>query len=279
MSQQALLNEMRQIKNFLKPDMSYIERFNLSKASVVSTFVSDALMVDGQEFNLYVISTDGNIDDISYQVTNQGGGKVNELEAAQFPYIPGPVAEIRFKNDVAQAGKFIQVTAYKISRLAPAMPPPSPPGTRSEIVDPHILIDGVEIPYSIAIATNPAFKTLSAAVTTTNTVDALDFPEGTAYSVPAGKKLIIPRIAILSTAALKGTGIVVGDDEQTNGTTLPTNNNQPVRQNFWVNATANQTFYPEAVLIEVAASLFPHIYAGTTSGTLTVSVLGVEVDA
>ena len=159
------------------------------------------------------------------------------------------------------------------------MVPPSPPGTQSEIADPHLLPDGIEIPYAIAILKNPAFKTFSAQVTTTNTVDGFDFPEGTAYSVPADKKLIIWRVAIFSSLAAKACGIVVGDDAQTNGTTVPTNNLQPVRQNQWIHATANQTFYPEAVLVEVAAGLFPHLYATVDNGTLGMLALGVEGDA
>ena len=74
-------------------------------------------------------------------------------------------------------------------------------------------------------------------------------------------------------------GIVVGTDEQTNGTTLPASNQQPVRQNFWIHGTENQTFYPDAVLVEVATGLFPHAFAGATSGTLAMVALGVEVDA
>jgi len=284
LSEQAILNELRAIKRSLEPELSYIERFNLSKAAVVSIF-DDTLLVDGQEYNLYVISTDGNIDDISYQVTNQGGGKVAEMEAAQFPYIPGPVKQIRFKNDVAEAGKSVQVTAYKISRLAPPMPPPSPPGTRSDIVDPHIFLAGsgrhVEIPYTVTLRKNASIPRVfsSGGISTTNQYDTFQLPVGTDYSVPVGKILIVFGGIAQTTAALKGLGIGFADDAVNNSATDGTNGVDIVSVGTWQSATADVTFELLNCYAEIAAGKFPRVGAESTSGTMLWAMYGVEVDA
>lgn len=266
-----------------KPEMSYIERFNLSKASVQATF-DDTLKIDGQEYNLYVISTDGEIDDISYQVTNQGGGKVAEMEAAQFPYIPGPVADIRFKNDFAEAGTSIQVTAYKISRLAPPMPPPSPPGTRSEIVDPHIRPGAnakIEIPFSVALRKGAGVTLVLTipGLTTTNEFDTMQSPIGTDHQVSVGKILIIFAGHAKTSTAAKGLGIGFADTAITNSATDGTNGVEITPASSYENAQADQTFDLINLYGEIPAGKFPRVHAESTSGTLVADFLGVEVDA
>jgi len=284
LSEQAILRELRSINESLKPDLSYIERFTLSKAAVQSIF-DDTLLVDGQEYNLYVISTDGNIDDISYQVTNQGGGKVDEMEAAQFPYIPGPVKQIRFKNDTAEAGTSIQVTAYKISRLAPAMPPPSPPGTRGDIVDPHIFASGtgrkIEIPYTVTLRKNASKPIVftSSGITTTNQFDTFNSPDGTDYSVPVGKILIVFSGHCKTSAAAKALGFGYADDAINNSATDGTNPVIIHSGATWENATADQTFELINCYGEIPAGKFPRVEAESTSGTMVWGFMGIEVDA
>jgi len=279
LSEQAILNELRAIKRSLQPENSYMERFNLTKAAVVSSF-DGTLRLDGQAFNLYVISTDGEIDDISYQIINVGGGKVDEMEAAQFPYIPGPVAEIQFKNDIAEAGKSIQITAYKISRLAPPMPPPSPPGTRGEIVDPFFGLGGPSTnkmlkPFNIAKETGVgSILNMGAAFTTTAEHDALQSPSGTDVQVSTGKKLIIFAGMCKTSAAAKALGLGYADDAVDNSATPGTNEVVLINPNAWENATPDETFELIDCYVEIPAAKFPHALAESTSGTLAAHFLG-----
>jgi len=283
MSQQAILNELRAINRSLKPENSYMERFNLTKASVVSSF-DGTLRLDGQAFNLYVISTDGTIKDISYQIINVGGGKVEEMEAVQFPYIPGPVAEIQFKNDVAEAGKNIQITAYRISRLAPPMPPPSPPGTTgSDLVDPEVLLaEFAKLPYVIAKATNPVFVTLNVAITGANTFMTFESPVGTDYDVPASKKLRVYKVIWQGAVVATYLSLGYGDDGVADGTSAPTNIVRQIGSGNSGSALAvfviNQP-EKESISLDIPAGKFPVANKNNTNGIFSATLFGVEVDA
>jgi len=282
MSMSSVLKELKEIKNQLKPEATFIERFTRTKASVQATF-DGTLKVDGQGFNLYVISTDGEIADVSYQVKNIGGAKVDEMEAEQFAYIPGPVESIDFKNDIAETGKSIFVTAYKISRLAPPMMPPSPPGTRSKIIDPEITIGqayGIKIPYAVAIRTGGSVpKVLDGVMTGTNEHDTFQSPAGTDYSVPSGKIGIIFHGTCLTSAAAKGAGLEYADDAVDNSATGGTNAVIISQGTTWEFATANQTFVMDGYYGEIPAGKFPALLSQSTSGTMTVNAILVEVDA
>jgi len=285
MSMQQVVNELREIKDQLKPEPTYIERFTRSKATVQSTF-DGTLKVDGQGFNLYIISTDGNIADISYQVRNVGGEKVDEMEAQQFAYIPGPVETIDFKNDVAEAGKSIFITAYKISRLAPPMPPPSAPGTPSELVDPHLGLGGtgvrkIELPFDVSKFTGVSdLFTFTFDLTDTKQYSQLEKPKGTLdFAVTTAKRLILFYIHILTATATKGCGLAYGDDAVDNSATGPTNTVDLTQGSNWHNATAEETFEGMGCFVFVPAGKVPHISAESTSGNLSGQVLGVEVDA
>ena len=281
----AILNELRGINEKLKSENSYIERFKLSKASVVSAFGA-TLRIDGQEFNLYVISTDGDIADISYQVVNKGGGKVDEIEAEQFAYIPGPVTEISFKNDTAESGKSIFVTAYKISRLAPPMMPPAPPGTgtKSQIqVDPEVLLAGLaKLPYSISLATNPVFVSMNVAMSGANTFMSFESPVGTDYTVPANKKLELFKLQWQGAVTATYLTFGYGDDGVANGTSAPTalvrqigsgNTGSPLV----VDVVAR--LYEASVYASVPADKIPMVNKNNTNGLFSVQAYGVEVDA
>jgi len=152
------------------------------------------------------------------------------------------------------------------------------PGNRVNI-GAALVPDRIRLEIDAGRLTNVAFKNLNAAVTTTNTVDVFDSPEGTAYQVPSAKKFTLFFLAIVTTAAGKLMGLVEGTDAQTNGVTVPANNNQQVRQTTWQAVAADVTFYPENVFVEVAADLYLHMYASATSGTMTAQGLGVEADA
>jgi len=121
MSESAILATLRSIEQSLKFREPYFERFVLSKASQVTAF-DGTLRVDGQEFNQYLITTDGDISDISYQIKNLRAGISPEIEARKLPYVVGPVTELQFKNDTAEAGKSIFVDGINISNLSPAPP-------------------------------------------------------------------------------------------------------------------------------------------------------------
>jgi len=292
MSMSAVLKELREIKDQLKEEPTYIDRFTLSKATAVTSF-DDTLKVDGQGFNLYVISTDGNLADISYQIKNVGGEKVDEMEAEQFAYIPGPVERIDFKNDTAEAGKSIFVTAYKISRLAPSMPPPSPPGTGSpsDVVDPEVLLAGLaKLPYSISKATNPVFVTANVAITGTNTFMTFESPVGTDYDVPASKKLIIYKVIYQGAVLVTYLTLGYGDDGKADGTVEAANfvriigsgnSGSPLVNGGSggpTGGTADAKF-SEEILVEVPAGKFPAANKNNTNGIFSATIFGVEVDA
>ncbi|MEE8115345.1 MAG: hypothetical protein V3T23_13455 [Nitrososphaerales archaeon] len=277
-----IISQLRELNSYLKPQNSFMEKFTFSKTAVVSSF-DGTLKMDGQEFNLYVISTDGNIADISYQVRNRGGLVVDELEAASFAFIPGPVSEIQFKNDVAETGKSIFVTAYQISRLAPPMPPPSPPGTRSEIVDPHVLpglARGIEVPYAVAIRTGGGVPlVLQGLLTTTNEHDALESPIGTNFQVTTDKILILFAAVGRTTNVTKGMGLSFADTGVDNSATPGTNAVNITRANGWEFASADVNTELVGFYGEIPAGKFPHLTGESISATQTMIVLGVEVDA
>ena len=116
MSESAILAELRSIKDILKPKSPYFDNETLSKASAVTAF-GTTLEIAGQEFDQFVIQSDGNEDDISYRVKNLQGGFTQEIEVSKFPYIPGPVDLIQFKNDVAESGKSIFVRKIRLGKL------------------------------------------------------------------------------------------------------------------------------------------------------------------
>jgi len=214
-----ILTQLEIISHQLEPKperVPFIDNETLSKASAVTSF-GTTLEVAGQEFDQFIIQTDGNIDDISYKVKNLQGGFTEEIELSKFPYIPGPVDVIQFKNDSAESGKSIFVRKIRLGKLA------SPPIVPDEEVDPHIILGGsLQVPYSISKFTNPVFKTLSASLITTNNIGSFEFPEGTDYSVPTGKKLDVYRAIGLS-AIVTELVLGYGDDGVAPGTTDPTN--------------------------------------------------------
>jgi len=286
MSMQAVRNELREIKDLLKPEPTYIERFKLSKAAVVSTFAASTLKVDGQAFNLYAISTDGDLADVSYQVENVGGEKVDEMEAEQFAYIPGPVRSITFKNDTAESGKSIFVTAFRISRLAPPFPQASPPGAGSktaQVVDPEVLLAGfAKLPYKIALATNPVFKVLNVALSGTNTYMTFESPVTTDYSVPTGKKFEAYRLGFYGAAADISFTLASGSNGVANGTTEPSDFIRYIGSgttgSYIINEVANR-LYSEPIYISVAADLFPAVQVSATNALKSATLYGVEIDA
>ena len=284
---QQAINELKEIKNQLKAEDSYFDRDQHSLASVVAlpaeTLVSKAL----QEYNQYVITTDGDIATITYQVRARTGAAFGaEIEAKDLAYIPGPVREIRFGNDLAQAGKNINLIKYHISRLAPPMVPPSPPGTRGEIVHPHIFSggansQGLEFPFDVAKFTGvgePLVFT-GTGLTTTNQFDSFQNPKGTDFAVTVAKRLIVYFLAINTTTAAKSTGLQFADTAVNNSATAGTNPVDITSNSYWENATANQTFECIGAYGEIPAGKFPAISASSDSGTILWAALGIEVDA
>jgi len=287
MSEQAILNELRKISKQLEPEDSYFDRDQHTLGSVVTlpaeTLLSGAL----EEYNQYVITTDGDIGTITYQVRSKTGASFGaEIEAKDLAYIPGPVRQIRFGNDTVQSGKNINLIKYHISRLAPPMIPPSPPGTRSELVDPHLGLGGtgvrkIELPFLISQFTGVGpLLTFTFDLTDTKQYSQLEKPKGTLdFAVATGKRLILFYIHILTATATKGCGLAYGDDAVDNSATGPTNTVDLTQGSNWHNATAEETFEGMGCFVFVPAGKVPHISAESTSGNLSGQVLGVEVDA
>ena len=61
-------------------------------------------VVRGEDWNLLVITTNGNINHISYRIIDMQGGISTEIEASQKKRILGPVKQIQLIIDTAEAG-------------------------------------------------------------------------------------------------------------------------------------------------------------------------------
>jgi len=170
-----------------KPERApYIENETLSKASAITSF-GTTLQVAGQEFDQFVIQSDGNEDDISYKIKNLQGGFTDEIEVSKFPYFPGPVDVIQFKNDVAESGKSIFVRKIRLGKLV------SPP-----IV---LEIDKL-VPHYRAGDFNTSNDEQSTGVRSENQANT----ERSAYTVPTGQRarvvmnlINIPEVLATST--------------------------------------------------------------------------------
>jgi len=285
MSLQEAVRELKKISNQLKRTDSYFDRDQHSLGSVVTLPTATLLSGALEEYTQYVITTDGDIGTITYQVKSKRASSFGpEIEAKDLAYIPGPVQDIKFGNDTAQAGKNINLIKYNISRLAPPMVPPSPPGTRSELVDPHIQpgyagLAGIQVPFEVTLlrgAGRPFI--LQALITTTNTDDSFESPINTSYVVTTGKLMIMFGAVARSTAVAKGLGFLYGDDESNDDAAPPTNAVNQTRANAWELPSANINHVLDGVYIETPAGKFPHLTAESTSGTLTVVGLAIEVD-
>lgn len=285
MSMQSLLVELRKISKQLEPEDSYFDRDQLTLGSVVSlpteTLISKAL----QEYTQYVITTDGDISTITYQVKSKTGAAFGpEVEAKDLAYIPGPVQTIRFGNDLAQSGKNINLIKYHTSRLAPPMVPPSPPGTRSEIVDPHIGLGGAgirkyELPFDITKFTGVGdVLNLRSLFATTGEHDALRTPDNVQHQVTAGKRLLIFMGEAMAAVAAKGLGLAFADTAVGDSGVAGDAEVILFQPQSWHNVTANQTFELIGVFGEIPSGKFPHALGESTSGSLTSNWLGVEVD-
>jgi len=286
MSEQALLSELRKISRQLAPEDSYFDRDQHSLGSIVSLPTATLLSGALEEYTQYVITTDGDIRTITYQVQPKtGAGYGPEIEAKDLSYIPGPVRNIKFGNDTAQSGKNINLIKYHTSRLAPPMVPPSPPGTTSQIVDPHITpglsSSKFQIAYehAVRLGGSKPIVLVSPGITTTNQYDTLQVPIGTAFTVTTDKILIIFAGVAKTSAAAKGVGLGYADDAIQNSATDGTNPVRIYQGAEWENATANQTFDLLNVYAEIPAGKLPRIETESTSGTIVVAFLGVEVDA
>jgi len=197
MSQSAILAVLRSIDANLKFNSPYIENETLRKASAITSF-GDTLEIAGQEFDQFVIQTDGNEDDISYRVKNLQGGFTEEIELRKFPYLLGPVDVIQFKNDTAEAGKSIFVRKIRPGRLVP-----TPIVWDKKIIPPY-RSDGFET--RVQAATNNVAEDTSAT-------------SRFSYTVPSGKRAqatlhlsMICLTAATTTTDTDVVGIVVSHD-------------------------------------------------------------------
>ncbi len=176
--------------------------------------------------------------------------------------------------------------ALLTTSINPNDPEPIGPGSAeaSAEVDPVIIFgDALHIPYSITKKTNLVPVSLTAIILTTNSHVTFELPEGTDYSVPAGKDLLIYRVIFQSAIAGMVFNIAYGDDGVAAGTTEPTN---PV---YIIGSTNNggsplktQTADKmENIPIygRIPADKFPFIETAATSGDKAMQLLGVEVDA
>jgi len=284
MSMQDAVRELRAIKNQLKRTDSYFDRDQHSLTSVVTlptpTLLSGAL----EEYTQYVITTDGDIRTITYQVKSKRASEFGpEIEAKDLAYIPGPVQDIRFGNDTVQTGKNINLIKYNISRLAPPMVPPSPPGTQSDIVDPHVLAGlarGIEVPLEVSLRKGAGVPfPLTCVMSGVNEHDAFDFPVATAYQVTTGKILIIFAGVFRTSAVAKGLGLEYADTAVDDNATAGTNAVALHQATSWLASAADQTLVMEGLYGEIPAGKYGGIITGSTSGALTGTFIGVEVDA
>lgn len=283
---QALLVELRKISKQLEPEDSYFDRDQLSLGSVVAlpteTLISKAL----QEYTQYVITTDGDIATITYQVKAKTGASFGpEVEAKDLAYIPGPVQSIRFGNDTAQSGKNINLIKYHTSRLAPPMVPPSPPGTRSELADPFLSAGGPNAKGMMLAFIKAKFTGVgdiivftAGGIATTNQFDTLESPLGTNYQVTVGKRLIIFFGIFRTSAVAKGIGIGYADDGVSNSATGGTNTVTRWVGGAWKASAADSTEELEGMWAEIPSSKFPQAESESNSGTILHNWLGVEVD-
>ncbi len=76
--------------------------------SKAATFTDHEIECGG--FDLIIISTDGNLTDISYKILQLDGSKSREVEASALPKFLGPVDSVFITNDTAEAGKTVTIT-------------------------------------------------------------------------------------------------------------------------------------------------------------------------
>lgn len=276
--------------------------FIISKASTIADSSSPkaantAGVVNIQEANRFIITTDGNINNISYRVVFADGSISDEIELNQLNSLPGKFKQVQVNNDTAESGKNIWVRQFSL----PPLLADNVEGALSSSVrilnssgdlvdpktdDPIATLGGlVNIGFTLAKKTTPIFKNLLSATSTENNYMTFEDPVGTDYSVPASKVFYGLGVRIVANLASKGASIGYADDGVADGVAAPTTPVYVIGNGtiggFY--APAAYTNYPTTgdyfkTYFGVAAGKFPFMRGLNGAAYIVVNLFGVEVD-
>ena len=258
-------------------------------------------VVNIQESNRVIISTDGNPNDVSFRVIFADASISDEIELTSLSSLPGKFKQIQVNNDTAESGKSIFVRQFLLPPLlmdnvegpsiAGAMGLLDASGSRIDPKTDDPFYKGgdvIDIPYSLAKRTTPVFKFLHAR-TQSDGVNTkymtFESPVGTDYQVPASKSLDILKVSFKSLAAGHWVALGYGDDAVAPGNTEPTTavyfNAKGAATNavgIYVTVTVNVAIEYK-ILNTVPASKYPHMANGTSTGAnndIDCILVGVE---
>lgn len=156
----------------------FVFQKNLDKASTFTdTEVSAAPL-----YKLIQISSDGDLSDITYKVTNWDNVEGPAILAEKSPHIPGPIRKLTVSNTTAEAGKTVYVTMYNapdeilalIKHGTPAstltVAPQTPIVEKGSILNTSKAINTDWFAANISPTKNPCIHRLMIRMTTTSVV-------------------------------------------------------------------------------------------------------------